>query len=124
MYPTLLDLCGLPENKQNDGNSLRPLLENPKAKWKHHALTVYGVGNLSIRSRTHRYIRYEDGSEELYDMVKDPNEWSNQANNPEYSAIKARLKAALPEKQEPLSPKSSYTINEYWRAKVKESKGN
>ncbi len=124
MYPTLLDLCGLPENKQNDGNSLRPLLRNPKKKWKHHALTVYGVGNLSIRSRTHRYIRYEDGSEELYDMDKDPNEWNNLASNPEYSAIKARLRAALPKKQEPLSPKSSYTINDYWREKVKESKMN
>lgn len=120
LYPTLLDLCGLPANKQNEGNSLRPLLEDPNADWKHYALTVYGVGNFSIRDRTHRYIRYEDGSEELYDMVKDPDEWHNLAGNPETTAIKSRFKAALPE-QEPLSPKSTYTINEYWREKVKQS---
>jgi arylsulfatase A-like enzyme len=122
MYPTLLDYCGLPENKQNDGNSLLPLLKNPDAKWEHFALSVYGVGNLSIRSRTHRYIVYEDGSEELYDMVNDPNEWTNLAKREESAPIKAAFKAAFPKKQEPLSPLSTYSINAYWREKVKQSK--
>ena len=30
-----------------------------------------------------RYIRYEDGSEELYKIKSDPNEWTNVAAKPE-----------------------------------------
>ena len=37
------------------------------------------MGNVTLRDRTHRYTVYEDGSEELYDMVNDPNEWNNLA---------------------------------------------
>ncbi len=123
LYPTLLDLCGLPENPNNDGHSLAPLLKNPDGPWNHLAISVYGVGNISMRDRTHRYIVYEDGSEELYDMANDPNEWHNLANMPGSLAIKNRFQAALPKKQEPLSPKALYTINAYWRSKMEAAKG-
>jgi len=120
IYPTLLELCGLPPNPQVEGDSLVPLLKNPAAEWNEIAVTSYGKGNVSLRDRTHRYIVYEDGSEELYDMVKDPNEWANLADNPEYAAIKARFKTAVPKNQVPLSKVSSYNINDYWKAKVQE----
>ena len=29
MYPTLIELCGLPANPENDGRSFAPLLGNP-----------------------------------------------------------------------------------------------
>jgi arylsulfatase A-like enzyme len=122
IYPTLLELCGLSPNPQVEGDSLVPLLKNPAAEWNEIAVTSYGVGNVSLRDRTHRYIVYEDGSEELYDMVKDPNEWTNLANNPEYTAIKTRFKSAIPKNQAPLSKVSSYTINDFWKAKVRENK--
>jgi len=120
IYPTLLELCGLPPNPQAEGNSLVPLLKNPDAEWNEISVTSYGVGNLSLRDRTHRYIVYEDGSEELYDMVKDPNEWTNLAGNPEHSGIITRFKKAVPKNQAPLSKVSSYNINDYWKAKVKD----
>jgi arylsulfatase A-like enzyme len=66
IYPTLVDLAGLPANEKNDGLSLKPLLKNPDAKWERPALMTYGKGNHAIKTRTHRYIRYHDGSEELY----------------------------------------------------------
>jgi len=69
IYPTLLDVAGLPPNPKNDGVSLRPLLEDPNAEWNRPALMTYGEGNHAIRTPTHRYIRYEDGSEELYTHV-------------------------------------------------------
>ena len=119
IYPTLLELCGLPPNPQVEGDSLVPLLKNPAAEWNEIAVTSYGVGNVSLRDRTHRYIVYEDGSEELYDMVKDPNEWTNLANNPESAAIKARFKSAIPKNQVPLSKVSSYNVNDYWKSKVR-----
>ncbi|MDF7808270.1 sulfatase [Pontiellaceae bacterium B12219] len=121
LYPTLLELCGMPENPGVEGNSLVPLLKNPESEWDHVAITSYGQGNVSMRSRTHRYIVYEDGSEELYDMIKDPNEWNNLADNPECSGIKQQFKAAVPGVQVPLSPHSTYTVNAYWRSKVSAS---
>ena len=40
-------------------------------------LTVRGSGNAAVRDRDWRYIRYSDGSEELYDHRTDPKEWVN-----------------------------------------------
>ncbi|MCH7226347.1 sulfatase [Haloferula sp. A504] len=118
LYPTLLELCGLPPNPQNDGHSLVPLLEDPEADWPHLAVTSYGAGNVSIRNRSHRYIVYEDGSEELYDLRNDPNEWTNLADRPASEALKKALSQARPTKPAPLADKSRYDINPYWRQKT------
>jgi len=79
VYPTLTDLCGLEKPEHLSGRSMKPLLnvDGVNIPWRHSIISVYGRGNYALRSETHRYIRYADGSEELYDMVKDPNEWSN-----------------------------------------------
>ena len=119
IYPTLLELCGLPPNPQAEGHSLAPLLENPEAEWNHVAVTSYGVGNFSLRNRTFRYIVYEDGSEELYHMTNDPTEWTNLAGDERYAAVKSEFKEHLPNQQAPLSKVSKYSINEYWRAKTR-----
>lgn len=79
IYPTLLELCGLPMLDDLEGVSLNPLLENPEAAWDHVAVTTYQQSNHAVRSKHHRYIRYADGSEELYDHRVDPNEWNNLA---------------------------------------------
>ena len=108
-----------------EGDSLVPLLKDPNTEWtewKQIAVTSYGVGNVSLRNRTHRYIVYEDGSEELYDMTEDPNEWTNLAKNSKHLKIIKRFRAAVPKKQAPLSKVSSYKINDYWRAKIKANK--
>ena len=97
IYPTLKELCGLPQPKQTlEGVSLRPLLEDPKAKWDRPALTTHGRGNHTIRSEKWRYIRYSDGSEELYDHEKDPMEWTNLAKRPELAGVKKQLAQWLP----------------------------
>lgn len=123
IYPTLVDLCGLPANPQNEGHTLVPLLKDPKAPWDNLAVSVYGVGNWSLRDRTHRYIVYDDGSEELYDMINDPDEWNNLAAKSENRSVINRFKSALT-KQAPLSPKSHYSINEYWRQIIKANKNS
>ena len=81
VYPTLLDLCDLPADPSCDGRSLRPLLQSPDKTWKLPALMTYGRGNHALRNGRWRYIRYSDGSEELYDHNTDPNEWRNLANS-------------------------------------------
>ena len=79
IYPTLLELAGLPANEANEGLSLVPQLQDAAAVRERPAITSHGPGNHGIRSENWRYIRYADGSEELYDMVKDPEEWTELA---------------------------------------------
>ena len=96
LYPTLVDICDLPEATHTEGDSLRPLLKNPAATWERPALMTYGRGNHAIRDERYRYIRYRDGSEELYDHQQDPNEWANLAGLAEYADVKTRLRQWLP----------------------------
>ena len=70
-----------------DGISVKPLLDNPNAEWISPALTTFKKGNHAVRSERFRYIRYADGSEELYDHLKDPNEWVNIASNTNHKAV-------------------------------------
>jgi arylsulfatase A-like enzyme len=77
LYPTLLEVCGLPPDSACDGVSVVPLLENPDAEWNRPALMTYMPGNHAVRSERWRYIRYADGTEELYDHTVDPYEWRN-----------------------------------------------
>ena len=96
IYPTLVDLCGLTPQEQLEGQSLRPLLENPQRAWARPALTTHGKDNHSIRSERWRYIRYSDGTEELYDHQKDKLEWKNIASDPQYNEVKEQLAQWLP----------------------------
>ena len=99
IYPTLIDLCGISsETKKNDkghsldGNSFKPLLEDPEnGKWlgPESALTALykwrmkydpSQESYSLRATDWRYIRYENGKEELYFTKDDPHEWINLAN--------------------------------------------
>ncbi len=100
LFPTFCDLTGLPVPAQCKGPSIRPLLADPKAPWDHPALSTMRRGNHSVCDDRYRYIRYSDGTEELYDHTKDPNEWTNIAKNPECAPIKARLAKVMPNLQQ------------------------
>jgi arylsulfatase A-like enzyme len=96
LYPTLTELCSIPTPKHNEGISVRALLANPAAEWAQPAVTTYRYKNHAVRSAGWRYIRYENGDEELYDEKKDPNEWTNLAAKPEFAAKRAELAKFLP----------------------------
>lgn len=96
IYPTLTELCGLPSNPNTDGQSLVPLLNNPKRSWERPAISTMGYRQHSVRDERYRYISYSDGSEELYDHDNDPQEWTNLALDPEYKNIINKLKKWLP----------------------------
>jgi arylsulfatase A-like enzyme len=109
MYPTLVDLCGLPKdpnqdrsNTPLDGHSLRPLLESPeREEWNGPSVAFMGIrdGNanphFSVRSRRYRYTLCGNAEEELYDHENDPNEWTNLAGKSEYAETKKRLRGEL-----------------------------
>ncbi|PQV51497.1 sulfatase-like protein [Jejuia pallidilutea] len=119
IYPTMLDLCGLPENKENEGLNLAPIIKGNVASNNSYAITTYGWGNHSIRSGSYRYTQYEDGSEELYDEIEDPNEFDNLANKPERSNIKDSLRKLLPKVNTPWHKFSSYGKAPYFQAQKK-----
>jgi len=112
LYPTLLELCGLPPNERNEGISLVPQLKDPEAPRQRPALTSQGPGNYGLRTEQWRYIRYADGSEELYDMVRDPEEWTNLAANPEYDEVKRELEVWFPEEAAEPAPGSKSRLLE------------
>ena len=133
LYPTLLDLCGLPANTMKnekgrplDGFSLKPLISDPeKGKWQgpDYALTALykwaryydpAYQNYSLRFKGWRYVRYENGKEELYHTSKDEHEWNNLALDSEYSdtlkKYRKKLLSIIPESI-PEKPKS----DEEWK---------
>lgn len=113
LYPTLLDLCGLPPNNQNEGQSIRPLLLDPMAGWTKSAITTYGRNNHSVRTEQHRYIQFEDGSQEFYDHTQDPNEWDNLAEKPGTTVTTDTWKEHLPAINKPWSAANSKGANAY-----------
>ena len=97
IYPTLVELAGLERPDFVDGSSLVPLLGSPSMSWDDVAITTYGeYGNWTVRDDHHRYIVYADGSEELYDLAADPNEWTNLIRDRQYRELKEELAAHIP----------------------------
>ena len=82
------------------GTSTKPQLAEPSSA-RPAAISSYGEGNTSIRTQRWRYIRYEDGSEELYDHRADPDEWTNLANKPKHEKTKKKLAQMIPTNQHP-----------------------
>jgi len=77
IYPTLIDLCGLPERDDIEGISLFELLRNPSARRAEPAITTWGRNNHAVRTDRWRYIRHANGEQELYDHRADPDEFTN-----------------------------------------------
>jgi len=79
LYPSILDACGLDQPAHLEGRSIIPLLKDATAPWPYPAITTYGDSNHALRTERWRYIRYADGTEEIYDHANDPHEWHNLA---------------------------------------------
>lgn len=97
LFPTLVELCNAPRPTQLDGRSLVPLLQDPLAQSNRTAITHFDPGNVSLRTDRWRYIKYSDGSEELYDHSVDPNEWNNLANSHKHSRKLDELRDKVPQ---------------------------
>lgn len=105
LYPTLIELCGLPPRGDLDGRSLAPLVHDPATDWPYPAVVThsphwYGP-NHAVRTKEFHYIHYSDGGEELYDARLDPQQWRNLAGLSEYDAVRRTLKKWLPEQNAP-----------------------
>jgi len=98
LFPTLNSLCRLdqPIPQELAGQNLASLLKNPTLPWPHVALTSHGEGNAAITDERYHYIRYADGSDELYDHQTDPREYHNLAKQPGMAEVVKRLSASIP----------------------------
>lgn len=101
LYPTLLDLTGLPHPAGLQGASLVPFLRNPELKTGRVAYSVVlrqgdKLGR-SIHTERFNYIEWDEGRAgvELYDHYLDPNEYRNVAGHADYAAAQSELKAKL-----------------------------
>lgn len=96
VFPTLVELCGIRKLKGLEGVSITSLLDDPAAEWDRPALTTFKPNNHAVRSERWRYIRYSDGSEELYDHSTDHNEWHNLAGEEKYREVMAEHARWIP----------------------------
>ena len=99
LYPTLVDLCGLPRPAWLEGRSLVPLLADPAAPWDHAAFTTTiheGIIGRSVRTDRWRYTEWGDAvATELYDQVADPGNYRNLARDPARAAEMVALRKLL-----------------------------
>ena len=89
-------LAGHRQPKNQEGHSLVPQLRDPNAERQWPAITTHNHDNHGVRTRDWRYIQYADGTEELYNMVSDPNEWHNLAEKPELLPRLREMRHMLP----------------------------
>ena len=91
LFPTACEATGLPIPQGVEGKSLLSVLENPKATVKEAAFSFVGKGT-SMRTSNWAYMKYGDGSEELYDMKKDPKQFVNLAQSTQHAEVLQSLR--------------------------------
>lgn len=109
LYPTLVELCGLPEPAGLEGRSLVPLLHEPGAAWPHVARSIItrkvpelGKGTITgraVRTDRYRWVEWSGGPlrepvHELYDHETDPHETANLAASADGQRVITELQAA------------------------------
>ena len=110
IFPTLLELTSFPARPDLEGHTLVPQLKDASAPREWPAITTHNHDNHGIRTERWRYIRYADGSEELYDMVADPNEWKNLAGHTEFAGVKRDLAKWIPKVNKKPVPGSAQRV--------------
>jgi arylsulfatase A-like enzyme len=96
LYPTLCELCGLKTPTGVEGHSLKPLLDDPRAKWEHPAYSVAGNRKnlgVAVRTEKYRYAEWSGGKNGmmLIDESADPTETQNLVNDPALAKVRDEL---------------------------------
>jgi N-acetylglucosamine-6-sulfatase len=98
---TILDLAGAAPGFAADGRSLAPLFADANAPWRSALLIESPVNRFEsakhrytgVRTATRKYVKYDGGFEELFDLGADPHELNNEAGNASYAADLAALRS-------------------------------
>jgi arylsulfatase A-like enzyme len=101
LFPTLLNCCAIKVPRGVQGRSLMPLIDgdrNSGYDWAlvEHDNLAWGLNMKTIRSHDWRMTFYAGRSfGELYDLKRDPDEFENLWDSPEYQSVKEDLKTVL-----------------------------
>lgn len=110
MYPTLAELCALPAPKNLDGKSLVPELMNKETEDRDLFIPYHLKGSYAVVNENYRYIHYNNGGEEFYNVKEDPNEWYNLINDPKNRTIIDKMKKVVPDFRKPATPKKNLNL--------------
>lgn len=102
LYPTLVELTGLPRPDGLEGRSLAPLLQQPEREWDHPAYTVWnernrGITGVVVRTERWRYAEFfgRGAGAMLTDPIEDPHETKNLATDPRHADVVRELSALI-----------------------------
>jgi arylsulfatase A-like enzyme len=94
LYPTLVEITGLPPKQDIEGVSLAHLLNCPQEEnWPHPALMTYSNGHYIMYDGW--YFIENGNNSELYNDNEDPYQWNNIFGQPAYNEIVASLRAKI-----------------------------
>lgn len=97
LYPTLIEMCDLPKPHEMEGVSLLPVIKDPLlAVDRNLFIPSHERGSYAVVNEHWRYIYYRDGTEELYNLQEDPDEWYNLAGDEVYRPVIDAMKQAVP----------------------------
>ena len=98
-YETILDLAGIPFEKPDDlpGISFAPLLTGAKQRVRDSVVVYdeYGPCRMIRTKEWKLVLRFPDGPNELYDLVRDPGEEVNRIEDPACSDVIQQLGGQL-----------------------------
>jgi iduronate 2-sulfatase len=97
-YPTCTELLGLPTPEGLHGKSLVPILRDTSVTVRDTALSIHMRPGGALRSATWHYMKYGEKGEELYDMVKDPNQYTNLVNDETHADLLDEARAKFKER--------------------------
>ncbi|MFV0345534.1 MAG: sulfatase [Bacteroidales bacterium] len=102
IYPTIAELAGLEYSPNIQGKSLTPTFDDADANIHDFIFSVsLGGTSFLIEDKDWAYIQYgEDAAQgmELFDMNKDPKQFTNLAENPDFADILAKYQQKLKDK--------------------------
>ncbi len=113
LLPTILDYCTVQLPPALQGRSLRPLLEGDKSHQERSSAFIemkhpFEFSFKAVRTHDYAYCRWQDGREELFDMIKDPHQLRDVCREKAYEDALNRMRSELltrwynTEKQYPL----------------------
>ena len=102
---TIIDIANARPLRAMDGQSLWPQMTGADKPWTRPVIIealIRGLRRTSkgfppritefgIRTGRYKYVRYSQGTEELYDLARDPNELTGRQRDPRYAEIKRQL---------------------------------
>jgi choline-sulfatase len=103
VYPTTCELAGLNIPESVEFPSLKNLALGKKGEIQELVYGCYQDTQRLVRSKTHKLIFYPKLKRyQLFDLIKDPYEITDQFENPVYKQVKIELMQALNHKRKEL----------------------